>query len=317
MKGERNMKIHIITVLLLTFFSSSIMAQETKEVKDPYAVEEEMETRDLFNDGKIHLIVRLDDIGFCHGVNEAFEKVANEGVVSAVSVIVNTPWLDEAVEILKEHPEISVGLHTCLNSEWTPYKWGSVLPAKEVPSLVDQWGNFFPSRKLFMDNKPDLNEFEKELRAQLNLAIAKGLNLSYMDHHMSAAVETPAMQEIFEGLAKEYGLAISRWFGETQADSIYSVTPEAKADILVENINKLEKPGTYLLVCHIGTNNPEMAALIDLNPGGLKNMSVHRAAETNALCDPRLKKVIQDKDIEVVGYDVFQKNFLDEMINPN
>jgi predicted glycoside hydrolase/deacetylase ChbG (UPF0249 family) len=243
--------------------------------------------------------------------------VANEGVVSTVSVIVNTNWLDEAVEILKKHPEISVGLHTCLNSEWALYKWGPVLPAKEVPSLVDQWGKFFPSRKLFMANNPDIDQFEREIRAQVDLALAKGLNLSYMDHHMSAAVETPAMQERFEAIAKDYGLAISRWFGEIQADSVYSVTPEYKADVLVENINKLENPGTYLLVSHIGTNDPEMAALKDLNEGGLKNMSVHRDAEAKALCDPRLKKVIEEKGIEITGYDVFQKKFLDKMKNPN
>ena len=312
-------KLHFVIIFFITLFvwETTSMAQETKQVKDPYADEAKMETRDLFNDGKIRLIVRLDDIGFCHGVNAAFEKVADEGMASAVSVIVNTPWLDEAVEILKKHPEISVGLHTCLNSEWTPYKWGPVLPAKEVPSLVDQWGKFFPSRSLLMANNPDLDEFEKELRAQLDLAIAKGLNLSYMDHHMSAAVETPAMQERFEALAKEYGLAISRWFGEIQADSVYSVTPEAKSDVMIENISKLNEPGTYLLISHIGTNDPEMAALTDLNPGGLKNMSVHRAAEADALCDPRLKKLIEEKGIVIIGYDVFQEKFLDKMINPN
>lgn len=57
------------------------------------------------------LIIRCDDIGFCHGVNMAFKRVAEAGMVSSVSVIVNTPWLDEAVEILKQHPEISVGIH--------------------------------------------------------------------------------------------------------------------------------------------------------------------------------------------------------------
>src|ERR1043166_7692325 len=98
---------------------------------------------DLFNDGKVRLVIRCDDIGFCHAANMAFEKIADTGKVSAVSVIVNTPWLDEAVEILKRHPEISVGVHCCLNSEWVPYRWGPVLPAKEVPSLVDEWGKFF------------------------------------------------------------------------------------------------------------------------------------------------------------------------------
>ncbi len=47
------------------------------------------------------LIIRCDDIGFCHGVNMAFKRVAEQGMVSSASVIVNTPWLDEAVEIFE------------------------------------------------------------------------------------------------------------------------------------------------------------------------------------------------------------------------
>jgi hypothetical protein len=45
------------------------------------------------------LIIRTDDIGLCHGVNMAFKRIAEQGMVSSASVIVNTPWLDEAVEI--------------------------------------------------------------------------------------------------------------------------------------------------------------------------------------------------------------------------
>src|ERR1700742_4895536 len=74
------------------------------------------------------LIIRTDDIGFCHGVNMAFKKIAEKGMVSSASVIVNTPWLDEAVAILKEHPEVNVGIHLNLNSEWKEYKWGPVTP---------------------------------------------------------------------------------------------------------------------------------------------------------------------------------------------
>src|ERR1700704_1270392 len=35
------------------------------------------------------LIIRTDDIGFCHGVNMAFKRVAERGMVSSASVIVN------------------------------------------------------------------------------------------------------------------------------------------------------------------------------------------------------------------------------------
>jgi predicted glycoside hydrolase/deacetylase ChbG (UPF0249 family) len=64
------------------------------------------------------LIIRLDDIGFCHSANMADEGILKEGVCSSMSVIVNTPWLDEAAKILGRHPEISVGVHLTLNAEW-------------------------------------------------------------------------------------------------------------------------------------------------------------------------------------------------------
>src|SRR5262245_2250084 len=83
----------------------------------------------LFGDDKIRLIVRADDFGFSHASNMALEKLCGEGVITAASVIVNTGWLDETVEILRKHPQVSVGVHVCLNSEWVPYKWGPVLPA--------------------------------------------------------------------------------------------------------------------------------------------------------------------------------------------
>src|SRR5688572_15151561 len=146
--------------------------------------------RNLYGDDKIRLVVRADDFGFSHASNMALEKILSEGTITAASVIVNTGWLDETVEILKKHPQTSVGVHVCLNSEWVPYKWGPVLPAKDVPSLVDEWGHFFGTRRDMLAHKPNPDEVEKEIRAQVDLAIRKGLKISYLDHHMGAAVST-------------------------------------------------------------------------------------------------------------------------------
>ncbi len=315
MKRFRTTYILLAAAFLLCL--GALWAKEDKSVVNPYAEDsKEAEPVDLFNDGKIRVIFRLDDIGFCHASNLAFEKIANEGCVTAVSLMVNTGWLDEAVEMLKAHPEVSVGLHTCLNCEWTPYRWGPVLPVSQVPSLVDEWGKFFGTRKDFMANEPKLDEVDKELRAQVDLALRKGVKLSYIDHHMGTAAGTPAMRERFEQIAKDYGLGISRWFGEKSHIIVYDIDPEKKADVLVDRISKIDKPGTYLVVCHVGMNLPEMAMLKDLNPTGLENMAVHREAEMTALCDPRLKQVIQEKEIELVGYDVFQQRFLDRMKSP-
>jgi len=272
--------------------------------------------KDLFKDGKKRLLIRVDDIGFCHAANMAFKQIAEEGEVTAASVIVNTPWLDEAVDLLKAHPEVSVGVHTCLNSEWVPYRWGPVLPARDVPSLVDEWGKFFGTRALMVGNNPSADEAEKEIRAQIDLAMAKGLKLSYIDHHMGAAVTTPELKERFIKIAKDYNLPISRWCGEAQAPVIYSTPPEEKVGVLVDGLEKIEQAGTYLLVVHPGQDVPEMQALHDLNATGLPDMPRHRAAEAKMLCSPELKKVIQEKEFELVGYDTYKKEFPGLWIDP-
>src|SRR5215213_1652456 len=138
-------KIVILQVMLAALCASSAFAQTTKPVN-------------LFGDDKIRLVVRADDFGFTHASNMALERILSDGTITAASVIVNTGWLNETVEILKKHPEVSVGVHVCLNSEWTPYKWGPVLPAKGVPTLVDEWGHFFGTRKDLVAHQPDMDE---------------------------------------------------------------------------------------------------------------------------------------------------------------
>jgi len=216
--------------------------------------------------------------------------------------MVTTPWLDEAVEILRDHPEVSVGVHTAVNSEWKEYRWGPVSPVAEVPSLVDEWGKFFPSRRRMMQNRPRVEEVAAEARAQVALARRKGLDIHYMDHHMSGAVNTLEMQEEFEKIARENGLGISRYFGEREARSVYSDPPEEKLAAAIRTIESLTTPGLYLIVVHAGAHGPEMAAMTDLNPGGLKEMSRHRQAEADVYSSPELRAAIERKGIELVGY---------------
>jgi predicted glycoside hydrolase/deacetylase ChbG (UPF0249 family) len=248
------------------------------------------------------LIIRTDDIGFCHGVNMAFKRIAEQSMVSSASVIVNTPWLDEAVEILKQHPEISVGVHLALNSEWKEFKWGPVTPYDQVPSLVDPFGKFYGSRKELFSHRPKVSEVAKELRAQIDLAKRKGLKISYIDNHMGAAISTLEFQQEMEKLAKEYHIGISRYFGEREMPLVYDVAPEQKLAQALKNLNTLTNGGFYLLVCHVGTDGPEMQAMTDLNSFGLKTMSKHRQAEADVLCSPEYKAALQGRGVRLVGY---------------
>jgi len=249
------------------------------------------------------LIIRCDDIGFCHGVNMAFKRIAEQGMVSAASVMVNSPWLDEAVEILKQHPEISVGVHLTLNSEWKEYKLGPVMPYTEVASLVDPFGKFYGSRKELFSHRPKVSEVARELRAQIDLAQRKGLKISYIDNHMGAAISTLEFQEEMEKIAREYGLGISRYFGEQEVPNVYAVPPQQKLSQALTNMGTVTNSGVYLFVCHVGTDDAEMQAMTDLNTFGLKNMSQHRQAETEVLCSPEFKAQLQARGIQLVGYE--------------
>jgi hypothetical protein len=64
------------------------------------------------------LLIRCDDFDMCHAVNMAIKQVIEAQIPLSTSVMFACPWYQEAVEILREHPEVSVGVHLTLNAEW-------------------------------------------------------------------------------------------------------------------------------------------------------------------------------------------------------
>jgi len=251
---------------------------------------------------KIPVLIRCDDIGMCHAVNEAAKKVLETGMPVSMSVMVPCPWFSEAAELLKKYPNVSVGIHLTLNSEWRLYRWGPVTGAKAVPSLVDSLGLFFPTRNALFGNNPKLDEIEKELRAQIDKALNAGLKIDYVDYHMGTAVSTPETRAIVEKLANEYKLAISRYFNEDEALGWYLAAPPNKLDSMMVSLKKKQGESPKLMVCHIGLETPEMNALEDVNPNGPKEMSKHRNGELNALTSPKFQKLIHDPKYRLVNY---------------
>jgi chitin disaccharide deacetylase len=248
------------------------------------------------------ILIRCDDIGMCHTVNLAFKQVLETGLPVSASVMVVCPWYQEAVDILKQHPEVAVGVHLTLNAEWKNYRWGPVAGWKSVPTLTDSLGYFFPSRALFFAHDPSLPEVERELRAQLDRAFASGLHIDYVDYHMGTAVDRLEMRELVERLAKEYRVGISRYFGEQDVGGVYSAPIEAKTDTLLERLPGLTPGAVHLMVFHIGLDTPEMEALVDLNPFGLSNVGKQRQAELGALTSPEFRRTLEARNICATTY---------------
>ena len=263
------------------------------------------------------LIIRTDDIGMSHSVNMAMERLVGTSLPVSVSVLFVCPWYQEAVEILKQHPRVAVGIHLALNSEWKNYRWGPVAGSGAVPSLVDENGFFFPSADALHQHNPVLAEVEKEFRAQIDRALRSGLTVDYVDYHMGTATRWPEFRALTERLAQEYGLGMSEYFGETEDAPQYSAAPAVKGDSLVAMINRL-KPGLSLVVTHVGIDDAELGALLDMNTDQpLPEMSKNRQGELTALTSPRFSAALKARNVVLLTYrDLIAREGLKSMRRP-
>jgi predicted glycoside hydrolase/deacetylase ChbG (UPF0249 family) len=255
---------------------------------------------------EIRLIARADDIGSCHAANEACIKSYRDGIVRTVEVMVPGPWFNEAVKMLQENPGLDVGVHLTLTSEWEFYKWG---PITEAPSLVDEQGHFypmtsqrsnFPPNTGFLEAKPKIEEVEKEVRAQIELATKKIPNVSHLTCHMGTTVSTPELRALVQKLSQEYKLPLEApatvkvmgGFGDSNS------TAEERETALAKMLEKLGA-GTWLLVEHPGMDTPEMKAMGHI---GYWNVAAHRDGVTSAFTSQKVKKIIEKRGIKLISY---------------
>jgi predicted glycoside hydrolase/deacetylase ChbG (UPF0249 family) len=256
-------------------------------------------------DSEIRLIVRADDIGSSHAANVACIECYREGIARSVEVMVSAPWFNEAVTMLRENPGYDVGVHLTLTSEWGNIKWG---PLTEAPSLVDGHGHFFPMTSQragfppntgFLQAKPKLDEVERELRAQIELALEKISNVTHLSCHMGTASSTPELRALVEKLAAEYRLPLgAEGAGRAGRFGGKDVSSGQKTENLVQILENL-KPGLWLIVEHPGMDTPEMQAI---GHRGYENVAEDRQGVTDAFTSPRVKEVIRRRGIRLISY---------------
>jgi len=257
------------------------------------------------------LLIRLDDIGMNHSVNMAAQKVAETGMPVSVSLQFACPWYQEAVDILKKYPNVTVGVHLTLTSEWKGYRWGPVTGRTAVPSLVDSVGYFPQSNRAFNKSGYKLDEVEKELSAQIERALGSGLKITYIDPHMGVALSTPELRALTEKLARKYKLAISTlssvtYFGETYKE-MWGEPIATKKKAFLAYVSNLNPDRPNLMVIHTATPSPEMDVLVDMNSKMMSDKdgnplaSKHRQTELNMLLSPEFRS-LEGKKFQLINY---------------
>lgn len=152
---------------------------------------------------KVVLILHADDIGMCYEANQAAKAYLTAGNIQSAALMVPCPWYNEMADWYKEHPDYDLGLHLAMNSEWRWYRWGPVARRDVVPGMVDKEGFLWRSQiETARSARP--GEVEKEIRAQLERAIAKGTRPGHIDTHMGTVYVRLDFTKAYFKVAQEY-----------------------------------------------------------------------------------------------------------------
>jgi CubicO group peptidase (beta-lactamase class C family)/predicted glycoside hydrolase/deacetylase ChbG (UPF0249 family) len=253
------------------------------------------------------LIVRGDDMGYSHSGNEALIKSYVEGIETSIEIIVPSPWFPEAVKMLEKNPKIDVGLHFAITSEWDNVKWR---PLTAAPSLRNKDGYFYPMlfhnknypMQAIMDNDWKIEDIEKELRAQIEMAKKYIPRLSHVSGHMGSLAFTKEMKEMTARIGKEYGIQMVD-AGSTHIQytgyEFRNKTTEERIEGFIKMLDKLEGGKTYVFVEHPGLDNEELRAISHI---GYEDVAKERQDVTTVFTSEKVKEAVIRKGINLVSY---------------
>ena len=211
-----------------------------------------------------YLIVNADDFGASRGINRGIIEAHRNGIVTSTSLIVNTPFGEEAAKLANEARHLSVGLH--------------VAPPKAPDATTER------------------------LREELQRQFARFVELmgrppSHLDSHHNVHRD-PALLPHFVELAAEHGLPLrehspvryfasfyGKWNGESHPEQ---VSVENLARMLESEIGE----GFTELSCHPG--------YVDADHAG--SYSVEREVELGTLCDPAIRRALAEQGIDLISY---------------
>jgi len=265
------------------------------------------------------VIFHVDDSGMCHDANMGTLEAMTNGIATSTSTMFPCPWVSEFAKIVKEHPELDVGVHLTLTSEWGKYRWGPVAGKKAVPGLVDDEGCLWPDvPQVMFKATPD--EVEKEIRAQIDRCLTIGIKPTHLDSHMGTLFYNAPFFDRYLKVGAEMGIpilvpgghlqyigqenplmvALAKQMGEKAwnaglpvVDDIHTgghdcSGPEDKKRQIIQFVKDV-KPGITEFIVHCTKTTDSFSNISGSGP--------MRRAEMEAMCDPDVRKAAEEEGI--------------------
>ena len=224
------------------------------------------------------LIVNADDFGLSHGVNAGVRQAHEQGIVTSAGLMVRGRAATEAAEYARRTPTLSLGLHVDLG-EWEYAEGG--------------WRERY---QLYA--RDDTAAARAEARAQLEMFRGLvGRDPTHLDSHQHLHMGTAAALVLAE-IGEELDVPVRhltdgiRYIGEFYGQSDRGDPhPEGVAPATLVQLIRRLGPGVTEIGCH-------PAVTVDFE-------SVYgreRVIELETLCDPELRRVLADEEIELRSF---------------
>lgn len=261
------------------------------------------------------LILHADDLAVAHSEDEASFDALDKSAVTSASIMVPCPWLTEVAAYAKAHPGADLGLHLTLTSEWKTYRWGPAASRNEVPSLIDPAGYLWPESEPAVQHiKPE--EAEREIRAQIERAMAMGINPTHLDSHMGVLFARPELFAVYVKVAHEYKLPFLAVRTPDAPAALLSMLSEK--DILLDSVviagpnvgsanwktfylNAIRnlKPGLTEIIVHLGHDDAELQAVTVDHPD---YGAAWRQRDYEVVTSAEFKKALEDNHVILIHW---------------
>jgi predicted glycoside hydrolase/deacetylase ChbG (UPF0249 family) len=274
------------------------------------------------------VVIHEDYVGMTHGANAAFVELSDFGTCSSGSVMVPCPWFPEAAEIAGQRPDLDLGVHLTLTSEQKPYRWRPLTAPPRSASLSDELGYFWPDVPTARKAHPEA--VEAELRAQIEAALAAGIDVTHFDAHMGTA-QMPEFIRIYRRLGHEYRVPVllvkdlSRYNPASYAGPVNAADYEAEIavaradgdpifDIVHETLWLRTADAETDYYRSIFSDIPEGLTFFSMHfntPGDFEAVNLwssrFRTEEYALFRTPLVKKWIEEFQLEVIGMRGFRE----------
>lgn len=260
------------------------------------------------------VILHADDVGMCQATLPALADLVDFGLVSSASTMVPCAWFPSLAKFSREHPQADVGVHLTLNCEWTAYRWGALSTCDPASGLLDGDG--------YMHQEPTATykhatseEVQAEIQAQVQRALAAGIDLTHIDTHMGTVIH-PKFAQSYVQLALQHRLpAMIPRMDASQIEQMGMDPATAAAQAAF--IQQLEEQGLPMIDHVVGMplDQPKGQVEIAKNllgelPAGITHFILHPAADT-----PELRALAPDWASRVANYRTFLSEELREFIH--